>query len=87
MHYITLLSILLRRWWLIVGFAVLGVVAALAWNASIPRRYESSLTLQLNPAGRSALLPFGNDGASRSANDVVTLAASYAELLRSRTFA
>ena len=86
MHYVTILSILLRRWWLLVAFGIIGVVAGLLWNASIPRRYESSLTLQLNPAARSALLPYFNDGVSRSPNDFVTLAASYAELLRSRSF-
>src|SRR6266536_1299048 len=85
MQLITVAEILLRRWWLPALLAVIGVGAGYVWSATAPRRYESVVTLQLNPAGRSALLPYRSD-ASEEAPRITTLAASYAEVLRSRAF-
>lgn len=84
MEILAFLQALLRRWWLVAACAALGVAVALLWSASAANRFQSFVTLQLNPAARSAFLPFGSDGAAQS--PVSTLAASYAEVLRSRAF-
>src|SRR4051812_31327190 len=85
MQILSILSILLRRWYLLVLCAVLGLAYGFATTNNRTTSYESSLTLQLNPSGRSALLPFSADS-PRYQGDITTLAATYSELLRSRTF-
>jgi non-specific protein-tyrosine kinase len=84
MEIIALAQALLRRWWLLAICAAIGLVAAFIWSSATPRRYESTVTLQLNPSARSALLPYTAEGSGPNA--VAGLAASYSEVLRSRTF-
>jgi len=80
----TLLQAALRRWWLFVLLGALGLVAAYVSSVTTPVAYKSSVTLQLNPAANSALLPYGSS--SEDANPVAGMAASYAEVMRSRSF-
>ena len=87
MNLITFAQLLLRRWWLILGLAAVGAVSAYYVQTHIPARYQSSINLQLNPAAKSAFLPYLSDPTSASsASPVVLLAASYREVLRGRTF-
>src|SRR5437870_60181 len=83
MKLVLFARIVLRRWWLLPLFAALGLGIAYFWSSRAPERYESVVTLQLNPAGKSALLPYA---AEARADRVTTLAASYLEVLRSRAF-
>lgn len=85
MQLLHVAPILLRRWWLLLLFAAIGVGVANFLHGKPAAQYESAVTLTLNPAGRSALLPFTGEG-PRQSTDIPTLAASYAELLRSRAF-
>jgi non-specific protein-tyrosine kinase len=84
MELILVAQSVLRRWWLVVGLALAGLVVAVLWSSGTQRRYESTVTLQLNPSARSALLPYGTESGGSSAAS--SLAASYAEVLRSRAF-
>lgn len=79
-------QLVLRRWWLflLLGLAGLGVAYSIATSA--PPRYFSSVSLQLNPAGRSPFLPYASEGTSTDTSPVTALAASYREVLRSRAF-
>jgi capsular exopolysaccharide synthesis family protein len=89
MNVISFAQLVLRRWWLAVGLAVVGAVVGLAIQSSVPARYESIISLQLNPAAKSAFLPYlsvEQDGATIPAGAVTAMAASYRELLKSRTF-
>jgi Mrp family chromosome partitioning ATPase/capsular polysaccharide biosynthesis protein len=84
MELITVAQGLLRRWWLVAALGAVGLAIAYFISVTASERYQSVVTLQLNPAARSALLPYSSDG---SATDPVNgLASSYAELLRSRAF-
>src|SRR5215210_1986096 len=85
MQFLTFAQVVLRRWWLLPILAALGLAGAYAWSSTAPRRYESTVSLQLNPAARSSLLPFGGDLRGEP-GDFTVLAASYAEVLRSRSF-
>lgn len=85
MGFLAFAQVVLRRWWLLPLLAVLGLGLAYAWSVNSPKQYESVVTLQLNPAARSAFLPYTGD-ARGDPNPVSTLAASYAEVLRSRRF-
>jgi Mrp family chromosome partitioning ATPase/capsular polysaccharide biosynthesis protein len=84
MEIVNLAQVLIRRWWLLVALGVIGLIAGAVWHLASPKRYESVVTMQLNPAARSALLPYAAEGGSSSA--VSSLAASYNEVLRSRSF-
>jgi non-specific protein-tyrosine kinase len=89
MSVISFTQLLLRRWWLTVGLAVGGAVLGLAIQTHVPARYESSISLQLNPAAKSAFLPYltsDSGDTSVPTGAVAAMAASYRELLRSRTF-
>ncbi len=85
MEIITFLEAAVRRWWLLAICALIGLGAAFVWTVNAPRQYQSVVTLQLNPAARSAFLPYGTDAGTQS--PLASLAASYAEVLRSRAFA
>ena len=85
MRIIRLAEISVRRWWLLCVFVVLGLGVAQAWRTNVRESYESIVTLQLNPAGRSAFLPYSGDQRGEPAN-MVALVASYAEVLHSRAF-
>jgi non-specific protein-tyrosine kinase len=84
MELVVVAQSVLRRWWLVVGLALAGLAIAVLWSSGTQRRYESTVTLQLNPSARSALLPYGTESGGSSAAS--SLAASYAEVLRSRAF-
>jgi capsular exopolysaccharide synthesis family protein len=87
MEVLALAQVVLRRWWLLVLFGALGVACAYLAVSVLPKRYQSSVSLQLNPAARSALLPYtGSNSDQVAPSAVATLAASYSEVLRSRTF-
>jgi len=87
MDPITFSQTLLRRWVLLLAFSVAGVVVAYLIATSTPSRYQSSVSLLLNPAGRSSFLPYAApDGTSVGVSPVTSLAASYREVLKSRAF-
>ena len=89
MSVISFTQLMLRRWWLTVGLAVIGAVLGVAIQTRLPARYESSISLQLNPAAKSAFLPYlttDSSGTGVPTGAVAAMAASYHELLRSRTF-
>jgi Mrp family chromosome partitioning ATPase/capsular polysaccharide biosynthesis protein len=89
MNVISFAQLVMRRWWLAVGLAVAGAVLGVVIQSSLPARYESIISLQLNPAAKSAFLPYlsaEQDGATIPAGAVPAMAASYRELLKSRTF-
>lgn len=75
MEALALAQVFVRRWRLLVLLSAIGVGIALTWSAATPRWYESVVTLQLNPAARSVLLPY-------SAGALARLAASYDEAMR-----
>jgi polysaccharide biosynthesis transport protein len=83
MDVITFAQILVRRWWLVVLVGITGVGVAYYIASQTPPRYLSSVSLQLNPAASSAFLPYQT---SSSTDPVISLAASYREVLKSRTF-
>jgi Mrp family chromosome partitioning ATPase/capsular polysaccharide biosynthesis protein len=74
---------ILHRWWLLVLLGATGLLVAGLAATTAPVRYQSTVTLQLNPAARSAFLPYASETTDTS---VTTLAASYGEVLRSRAF-
>src|SRR5713226_6753380 len=84
MELIVNLQALLRRWWLFLVLGALGLSIAYAVSMVAPKKYESAVTLQLNPAARGALLAYGSEAGG--AGTIATLAASYTEVLRSRSF-
>src|SRR5712675_1260536 len=87
MDPITFAQILIRRWWLFVLLAVAGLVVAYQIATSTPPHYLSTVSLQLNPAGRSPFLPYASpDNTSIGVSPVTGVAASYREVLRSRAF-
>jgi capsular exopolysaccharide synthesis family protein len=87
MEVMALAQVMLRRWWLLLLFGVLGVCCAYLAVSVLPKRYQSAVSLQLNPSGKSALLPYtGSNSDQVAPSAVATLAASYSEVLRSRTF-
>ena len=82
-----LAQVVLRRWWLLLLCGFLGVVCAYCAISILPKRYQSSVSLQLNPAAKSALLPYtGSNSDQVAPSALTTLAASYSEVLRSRSF-
>jgi capsular exopolysaccharide synthesis family protein len=87
MEVMALAQVVLRRWWLLLLFGVVGIVCAYLVVSALPKRYQSSVSLQLNPSAKSALLPYTGTSPDQVApSAVATLAASYSEVLRSRTF-
>ncbi len=59
-----------RRWWLIVGLAVLGAVVGFVWTAFLPKTYEATTTIlvttpKLRPQFDSRLLSTTELGLSR----------------------
>ena len=75
-------EVILRRWWLIPLFLLVGVGSALFYSRGQTPLYQSTVTLALNPAVPSELVPYISS--SSSGQTVERLAGSYAELLKSR---
>jgi capsular exopolysaccharide synthesis family protein len=86
MDPITFAQTLLRRWWLVVLLSLAGITIAYSMANSAPPRYQSTVSLQLNPAGRTTFLPYASSGTDPSIGPVVAAAASYREVLKSRAF-
>ncbi len=84
MEIIQFIRAILRRWWVLVICGVAGLVVAYSVSTAAPKRYESTVTLQLNSSARGGLLPFMGAAGGGAATG---LAASYTEVLRSRSFA
>jgi non-specific protein-tyrosine kinase len=82
---LALTQAVLRRWWLLVLLGALGALCAYTATTALPKRYQSTVSLQLNPAARSAFLAYSSADTSTS-SPVTALAASYTEVLRSRSF-
>jgi Mrp family chromosome partitioning ATPase/capsular polysaccharide biosynthesis protein len=76
------LQAFLRRWWLLVLLPAIGIMVAGLGSVMTRSQYQSVVTLQLNPVGKSSFLPYSPQAAERDA-----LVASYREVLRSRAFA
>jgi capsular exopolysaccharide synthesis family protein len=78
---------LVRRWWLVVLAVAAGLATGYYVAANVHPRYQSTVSLQLNPAARSSFLPYlGDPGTGAAPNPVTALAASYREVLRTRAF-
>jgi succinoglycan biosynthesis transport protein ExoP len=77
---------LLRRLWLLVLLVVLGV--GLEWYLTVrqPPQYEATVTLLINPASPSGLIPYLNRTIATGPSVIPTLAASYTAYLKSRSF-
>lgn len=86
MDPITVAEALVRRWWLVLLLCLAGVGCAYYLATNTNARYQSTVSLQLNPAARSSFLPYQADASTSSSSPVVAQAASYREVLRSRTF-
>jgi capsular exopolysaccharide synthesis family protein len=89
MSRVGLAESLLRCWWLLALLGALGLGVAYASYASAPKHYQSTVSLQLNPAARSGFLPYGttaSDSTDYASDALTSLAASYREVLRSRAF-
>jgi capsular exopolysaccharide synthesis family protein len=87
MDPITFAQTLLRRWLLLILFGAAGLGIGYYLATSTPPHYISTVSLQLNPSGRSPFLPYANpDSTSIGVSPVTGLAASYREVLRSRAF-
>lgn len=86
MDPISIAQMLLRRWWLLLGLAAIGLVVAYVFDTITPPKYQSTVSLQLNPAASSSFLPYATDTSAGSSNAVVGQAASYQEVLRSHAF-
>src|SRR5438132_9563756 len=86
MDPITVAEALVRRWWLVLVLCLAGVCGAYYLATNATARYQSTVSLQLNPAARSSFLPYQADASTNSSSPVVAQAASYREVLRSRAF-
>src|SRR5438132_11445891 len=87
MDPITVAEALVRRWWLVLVLCLAGVCGAYYLATNATARYQSTVSLQLNPAARSSFLPYLADASvNTSASAVVSQGASYREVLRSRAF-
>jgi len=86
MDPISFSQMLLRRWWLILSLSLLGVAVAYYFETTSPTRFQSTVSLQLNPAASSPFLPYSADSGVTASSPVVSQAASYQEVLRSRAF-
>ena len=73
---LALTQAVLRRWWLLLLLGAVGAACAYAATTAVPKRYQSTVSLQLNPAAKSAFLAYTSPDATAS-NPVTTLAASY----------
>ena len=86
MDVIAMLETLLRRWWLVALGCAIGIVCAYYFAGTAAHRYQSTVSLQLNPAATSSFLPYQTDSSAGGSNPVLVQASSYQEVLRSRTF-
>jgi non-specific protein-tyrosine kinase len=86
MDPIAFAQLVLRRWWLFLLFSAAGLGIAYSIATSAPPRYVSTVSLQLNPAGKSPFLPYASEGTGTDISPVTVLASSYREVLRSRAF-
>src|SRR5262249_44665783 len=78
---------LVRRWWLVVLGIAVGLATGYYVAVSVQPRYQSTVSLQLNPAARSSFLPYLGDPSTGAApNPVTALAASYPDVLTPRAF-
>ncbi len=85
MDVLAFAGLIYQRRQLVLLLGLLGLVVGLTVSLITPKRYQSTISLQLNPSARSTFLPYNNaDGAAP--NPINTLAASYIEVLRSRAF-
>src|ERR1700716_2739036 len=90
MNALILTRMFVRYLWVLLLFGVVGAASGYAMASITPRHYQSTISLQLNPASTSAFLAYGGTtGASQellSRNPLTALAATYSEVLRSRAF-
>jgi capsular exopolysaccharide synthesis family protein len=86
MDPISFTQMLLRRWWLVLMLSLVGVALAYYFETTASSRYQSTVSLQLNPAASSSFLPYSADSGVSQSSPVVAQAASYQEVLRSRAF-
>jgi capsular exopolysaccharide synthesis family protein len=86
MDPISFAQMLLRRWWLVLTLSLVGVAVAFYVETSVPTRYQSTVSLQLNPAASTSFLPYSAESGVSPSSPVVAQAASYQEVLRSRAF-
>jgi non-specific protein-tyrosine kinase len=86
MDPISFSQMLLRRWWLVLILSLAGVAVAYYFETTTPTRYQSTVSLQLNPAANSSFLPYSADSGVSPSSPVLAQAASYQEVLRSRAF-
>jgi capsular exopolysaccharide synthesis family protein len=86
MDPITFSQMLLRRWWLVLMLGLVGVAVAYYFETTLPTRYQSTVSLQLNPSANSSFLPYSADSGVSPSSPVLGQAASYQEVLRSRAF-
>ena len=82
MDPISFSQMLLRRWWLVLILSLAGIVVAYYLETTTPARYQSTVSLQLNPAANSSFLPYSADSGVSQSNQVLGQAASYQEVLR-----
>src|SRR5579871_2111885 len=85
MAWINFALVVYHRRWLVLVLGIIGISGAMYWSIATRRDYESTVTLQLNPASTNALLPYAAD--ANGAATITSLAATYSELLRSQSFA
>jgi non-specific protein-tyrosine kinase len=87
MNLLLILRAIMRRWWLVLLCAAAGVPLAYELKMMAPANYQSTVSLQLNPAATSAFLPYlPNTSTNPYASPVQTMASSYREMLRTRAF-
>lgn len=81
MEFLEYWNILRKRWWLIGLLLLAGGAGAAYYGQQQAPLYRSTTTLFLNPAAASPLLPY------QSAQTVESLANTYAEYMRTNSFA
>src|ERR1044072_1748814 len=86
MDPVSFAHLVVRRWLLFALCAIAGVAVAYSIGNSTPPRYVSTVSLQLNAARTSPVLPYAPEGLSTETSPVAALAASSREVLRSRAF-
>jgi non-specific protein-tyrosine kinase len=74
-------KIIQKSWWILLLSVLLGLGASTYLTLNEPSKYESTATLLLNPSMPSSLVPYVRTEAAAS------LADSYTELMRTRSFA
>jgi len=87
MEFYRYLNVVRKRLPLIIALTVLGAASAFFFSSRQPKIYSARVTLSINAAAPSQLVPYLNPstGAS-SANDLSSLASTYGVLLTQRSF-